>query len=178
MNRIMFLSFVSFLFFVTTSCQENKNAKTEYLLMITDTINDRYGYVDQQGDTIIPLGKYTYCFTDTFRTYAIVHKTTGGYFAIDREEKTMCEILNFDNGPDYVEEGLFRIIEKGKIGYADSATGKIVIKPQYECAYPFENGVAKVSVKCTQTPEGEYTKWESDKWIYIDKKGNETDAPK
>lgn len=104
------ISLISF-----TSCEVNKDAKTEYLIMITDTINDRYGYVDQQGDTAIRLGKYSYCFTDTFRTYAIIHKTTGGFYAIDRNEKDMYEVFNYDNGPDYVEEGLFRIIENRKI---------------------------------------------------------------
>jgi hypothetical protein len=34
-----------------------------------------------------------------------------------------------------------------------------------------ENGIAKVSVKCKQTREGGHTKWESEKWSYINKKG-------
>lgn len=157
--------------------QENKNEKKDYLLLITDTTDNRFGYISQQGDTVIALGKYDICFTDTFRTYAIVHKTTGGFYAIDRQENTLYEVFKFDNGPDYVEDGLFRIIENGKIGYADAATGKVVIKPQYECAFPFENGIAKVSVKCKQTPEGEHTKWESEKWDYINKKGKLMKAP-
>ena len=176
MNKSILLSLFSFLFIPALYGQQNKNEKSDYLLMITDTIDGRYGYISQQGDTIIPLGKYDYCFTDTFRIYAIVHKTTGGFYAIDRKENTMYEVFKFDNGPDYVEEGLFRIIENGKIGYADAATGKVVIKPQYECAFPFENGIAKVSVKCKQTPEGEFTKWESEKWSFINKKGKPVKA--
>lgn len=168
-KTLLLFLFLAGIFLTQGFAQSNK--KPDYFLVITDTINDRYGYINQQGDTVIPLGKYDYCFTDTFRTYAIVHKTTGGYYAIDRKENTLYEVFNFDNGPDYAEEGLFRVIENGKIGYADAATGKVVIKPQYECAFPFENGAAKVSVKCKRTPEGEYVKWESEKWIYINKKG-------
>ena len=58
------------------------------------------------------------------------------------------KVFRFDNGPDYTSDGLFRILVENKIGYADSATGKIVINPQFECAWPFEHGVAKVSVDC------------------------------
>lgn len=145
--------------------------QNDYLLLITDTITDQSAYIDHKGDTIIPLGKYMYCFTDTFRTYAIVLIEPKGFFAIDRNEKVMFEVYNYDNGPDYVEEGTFRMIENGKIGFADAATGKILIKPIYECAYPFENGKAKVSVKCKQTPENEMIKWESENWIYINRKG-------
>lgn len=55
-------------------------------------------------------------------------------------------------------------------GYADAATGNVVIKPQYECAFPFENGIAKVAIHCT-VEDGEHGIMESDQWIYIDKKG-------
>jgi hypothetical protein len=176
MKQNFFAALFVLMLICTQSCTPSHKTSA-YLLMVTDTINDRYGYIDQKGDTAIPLGKYEYCFTDTFRTFAIVHKKTGGYFAIDRNEKELYEVFNFDNGPDYAEEGLFRIIKNGKIGYADAATGEVVIKPQYECAYPFENGAAQVSVKCKQTPEGEYEKWESEKWIYIDKKGTIVNKP-
>ena len=54
----------------------------------------------------------------------------------------------FDNGPDYVEDGLFRIRDAaGKIGYADGVTGRIVIAPQYACAAQFERGIAEVALR-------------------------------
>ncbi|MDQ3110866.1 MAG: WG repeat-containing protein [Bacteroidota bacterium] len=162
--------------FLCTQCQTKKTA-SEYLLMVSDTEGDRFGYIDQRGDTIIPLGRCNFCFTDTFRTYAIVHKTSGGYHAIDRNEKELYEVFNIDNGPDYVEEGYFRIIENEKIGYADAATGKIMIKPHYEAAFPFEDGKAKVAVYATSEKDGEYNIWRSGEWIYIDKKGNTVSSP-
>ena len=60
----------------------------------------------------------------------------------------------FDNGPDYVEDGLFRIRDaQGKIGYADGFTGRMVIAPQYACAFPFENGVAQVALSGKEVRE-------------------------
>ena len=54
----------------------------------------------------------------------------------------------FDNGPDYVEDGVFRIRDAaGKIGYADGVTGRIVIAPQYACAAQFERGIAEVALR-------------------------------
>lgn len=60
----------------------------------------------------------------------------------------------FDNGPDYVEDGVFRIRDaQGKIGYADGFTGRMVIAPQYACAFPFENGVAQVALSGKEVRE-------------------------
>ena len=49
----------------------------------------------------------------------------------------------YDNGPDYLSEGLMRIQDSsGKIGYADEK-GEIVISPQFAFGYPFKNGHAR-----------------------------------
>lgn len=150
----------------------------DYLISFTDTITNEYGYKNINGDTIIPLGKYAMCFTDTFKTYAIVVKPNLDFVAIDRQENVLYEVFPFDNGPDYPSDGLFRIIENGKIGYADSLTGKVVIKPLFDCALPFENGVAMVSTNCKTQLEGEHSSWVSDHWFYIDKTGKKVDKPK
>lgn len=149
----------------------------DYWVAFADAEYDNYGYVDHNGKVIIPLGKYTMCFTDTFRTYAIVLKQNAGYIAIDRNEHRLYNVFPFDNGPDYASDGLFRIIENDKIGYADEKTGNIVIKPQFDCAFPFENGKAKVSDSCNKKLEGEHMMWMADSWYYIDKAGNPVDEP-
>ena len=123
------------------------------------------------------MGKYAVCFTDTFRTYAILLNAQQEFVAIDRKETVLYKVFPFDNGPDYASNGLFRIVENTKIGFADAATGKIVIKPQFSCAFPFENGVAKVSNDCKAEPEGEYTSWISENWYYINTSGEKVDAP-
>ena len=85
------------------------------------------------------------------------------------------EMKDDQNGPDYVSEGLQRIIKDGKIGYGDPILGKVIIQPIYSCAYPFENGRANVSIDCTTITDGEHSIWESKEWMYIDKNGNKVE---
>ncbi|MFZ5948387.1 MAG: WG repeat-containing protein [Stygiobacter sp.] len=154
---------------------------TDYLVKFSHDnisgIDSLYGYKDLRGNIIIQPGKYIQCFTDTFRTFAFVfdEKLTGSKFvAIDRNERILFDAYIFDNGPDYLEDGLFRIIRNGKIGYANEK-GIIVIAPQFECADPFENGTARVSLNCKKTQplnNPEHTMEKSDSWFFIDKIGN------
>ena len=90
----------------------------------------------------------------------------------------MYEIYPFDNGPDNTSDGLFRILKNKKIGFADSTTGKIVIMPTFDCAWPFENGIAQVSTDCKSESDGEHSMWLSKKWYYIDKAGRKVAKPK
>lgn len=91
---------------------------------------------------------------------------------MNAQETALYEVFLYDNGPDYEAEGLIRVVKNGKIGYADGKTFAIVIEPQFDCAYPFENGKAKVSKQCKTVKDGEYSVWESDAWQYVDKTGN------
>jgi hypothetical protein len=159
------------IFIGLTNCTQPTKSN-DYLISFVDTVKDEYGYRNQNGDTIIPLGKYGICYTDTFRTYAIVLKPSHGFVAIDKQENVLYEVFPFDNGPDYTSDGFFRIIKNNKIGFADSTTGKVIIKPLFDCAFPFENGLAKVSINCIEQPEGEHKRWISENWYYIDKSGN------
>ena len=127
------------------------------------------GYVNQQGDSVIPIGKYQYCFFDTVTTYAIVGDRSG-FYAIDQKENRLYEVYWFDNGPDKVKDELFRIERNGKIGYANTQ-GEIVIKAQFSCASQFEKGKAKVTFECELQKVGEHTEMKSDNWFYINKKG-------
>ena len=165
------ISIVILLFFLQIASAQ-KSVSDNYLISFFDSAKNAYGYKNVIGAVVIESGKYKMCFTDTFRTYAIVLKEGDGFVAIDRQQSVLYQVFPFDNGPDYYAEGLFRIVLNGKIGYADSATGKVVIKPQFKCAYPFEHGVAKVSINCNNTSMGEYHYWVSKNWNYIDKKGN------
>ena len=52
----------------------------------------------------------------------------------------------FDNGPDPVSDGLYRVVDDhGRIGYAD-AYGVVRIAPRFAFGLPFANGVAKVTL--------------------------------
>lgn len=140
------------------------------------------GYANAAGDTVVPVDKYVTCFSDTFRHYAIVlTKPEAGYsfYLINRKEEVVGKVFIFDNGPDPVSDGLFRICSDpdcDSIGYASMARG-IVIPPVYPCALPFQNGVAKVALKCKTVREagGEHWRWESDAWFHIDKQGRRVD---
>jgi hypothetical protein len=147
--------------------------KDDYLILISDTVHAKYGYINQESDTVIKFDEYPVCYTDTFKTIAIVLLPKDGFVAIDRNGKVLYEVFPFDNGPDYVSDGLYRIINNTKIGYAD-IEGNIIIPPKFKCAFPFENGRAKVSRKCKTVKEGEHSRWISEKWYFIDKKGRRT----
>jgi hypothetical protein len=157
------------------SVERNIEDKQDYLLLRFDSSdNSNYWYVNVKGDTIIPPGKYQLCFIDTFRTFAIVTSSQyPGYYAIDRNERFLYNVLSLDGLPEYcdAEDGLFRIEQNGKIGFADM-NGEIRIPAMYACAYYFRDGKAKVSIlPCDTIYEGEHISWKSNQWLYIDKRG-------
>ncbi|MDT3740328.1 MAG: WG repeat-containing protein [Candidatus Kapabacteria bacterium] len=168
------MKFIFIILILTIILSGFSQLKDDYLLKVWkgnyDELGVECGYVNLNGDTVIPIGKYYYCYTDTLRNFAIVIKKEGKLIGIDRNENELFEVHWFDNGPDYVKEGLFRIKKNGKIGYSDT-NGIIVIEPQFDCAFPFENGKAKVSNDCKTVPSGEHSEWISENWKYINKKG-------
>lgn len=107
----------------------------------------------------------------TTDSLAMTQTNDGKWVIMDSKKTMLYEVFIYDNGPDYPSEGLIRVVKNGKIGYADAKTYEIVIEPQFDCAYPFENGKAKVSNQCQTVKGGEYSVWKSDAWQYVDKKG-------
>lgn len=79
-------------------------------------------------------------------------------------------VMNFDNGPDYFEEGLARTEQNGKTGFFDKKLS-IIIKPQYDFAFPFRKGVSIVCNGCKKEKAGEHTEIVGGKWGAINKKG-------
>jgi len=159
--------------FTVLSCKYDKK---DYLIKFYegefDEIGVPTGYLNSKGDTIVPIGKYNYCYTDTIRDFGmVIENETGKILGIDKNENELFEVFKTDNGPDYIENGLFRIVKNNKIGYANS-NGKIVISPQYNCAHSFVQGKAKVSDSCeTKTASGQKCFFGTD-WYFIDTKGN------
>lgn len=101
----------------------------------------------------------------------------GQWVIMDNQKTVLYDVFIYDNGPDYPIEGLIRVVKDGKIGYADASTYALVIEPQFDCAYPFENGQAKVSTSCQSVPDGEHSMWISDHWQYVDKQGHFNISP-
>ncbi|WP_323758195.1 WG repeat-containing protein [Roseivirga sp.] len=179
-----------FSLFLMLTCSNNQileQAENKYYEIIdfkpTDTLyrvsaneyqlGEEFGYINQKGDTIIPNGLYIQSFSDTIINYGFVVQKIGDradIIAINQKGQKLYEVHWFDNGPDYIENGAFRILRNGKIGFADS-TGKIIVTPQFDCAYPFSDGKAKVSYECDLVKDLEHTAMKSHSWFYIDKNG-------
>lgn len=131
------------------------------------------GFVDANGKVIIPAGRYTDIFTTEFDKIAfVIIKGKKGVYAIDRNEKVLFQVYNYEFFPDKVANGLFRIIENEKIGFANM-NGQIIIRPTFNFIFPFqENGLAIFCEKGAWTKvHKEYTKFSGGKWGAINKKG-------
>ena len=106
-------------------------------------------YLNERGDTIVPYGKYRYCQTDTIKKIGFVYENKpkdARIICINDAGKELFYVFKYDNGPDYIQEGLFRIMdEDGLVGFADSL-GNVIIEPQFKFAYPFKGGKAKATL--------------------------------
>lgn len=153
----------------------------ELLIAVTDEEYLQYGsrvaYLNTKGDTIIPFDRYAYLGTDTLTHYAIViefpkDSSYGRWIAIDRNQKTLYDIVSFDNGPEYFHEGLVRAKRNGKMGFANKY-GQIVIPCEYDFAWWFKDGKAKVTFDAREIRDkyDDHTRIESDEWFYIDENG-------
>lgn len=142
-----------------------------YLIYEGET-TENCGYLSEGGDTLFPIGTFDYCFSDSMN-FAIVGTFDGkeGFLAIDSKGNEVFRVFTYDNGPYYIEDGTFRIIKDGLVGYA-TQDGEIIIPPKYEAAWPFENGRALVSLKATKIQDGEHWVWVEEDPFYIDKNGN------
>ena len=162
------------LVFISMNMYAQDNKLYIYYYPNFEAVDATLGYVDSSGKVIIPAGKYPYLFTDVFDKIAFVLlKDKKGVYAIDRSEKVLFQVCSFELGPDIISNGLFRIIENGKIGFANM-NGKIVIKTNWGFIFPFqENGLAIFCEKGNWIwIDKEHRKFSGGKWGAMDTKGN------
>lgn len=164
-----FLKAFSILIFFGTAHVSAQGSDSDYLVIVYNNDSSNCGYASPKADTLIPVIN-NYCFRDTIWTFGIVSTPTGELNAYSNKGEFLYEVFNYDNGPDYVSDGMFRIVQEGLIGYANE-TGEVVIPAIYDCAWPFEDGRAKVTFNCIESIEFEMVKWESEEWMTIDKDG-------
>ncbi len=183
------LIIVLFLCYACSNSEPAENASSQYVDVVPRTPDDYLfriqegqnyipgtpcGYVDIHGDTLIPPGKYGLCWTDTLKNFAVVweEKTSAKeLIAINRNDERLFEVQLYDNGPDYLNEGLFRVLRNGKTGFANEQ-GELIIPTVYECAFPFSDGKAKVAFNCKKQKDTEgHTIMESEEWFFIDPQG-------
>ncbi|MDR3339684.1 MAG: WG repeat-containing protein [Candidatus Symbiothrix sp.] len=140
--------------------------------------NDKCGYVDSSGNIKIPF-EYPFAFTDSFSDaiafVMVIEDGKGKIKAIDRNNKKLFSVFIYDNGPDDVSEGLFRIQDDstGYIGFADM-NGKVIIPPRFFYIGPFGEGLAAFNTGGhVETIDEEHTSVVGGKWGYINKEGKE-----
>jgi hypothetical protein len=168
MKKFIYLSLISIF------CSTCTNAQNDILIRKCSSMElepNKCGYMNSSGKMIIPFGKYTFCYTEMFDKMAIVSvKGKPGFFAINRKEIFLFEVLTYDNGPDEFNEGLIRIKKNGKIGFANEK-GEILINPQFDAAMPFSKGYAAICIGGINEKQGEYIVRNNGKWGLIDKSG-------
>ncbi len=127
------------LFLLLISCSAFAQAPADYWIAYTDTSSGDQltGYKRPDGSIVIP-AKYLWA-SDTFYKMAMVFDQ--GWIGINREQEVLLRPFIYDNDPDYVVEGLFRFVDKEKIGFADE-DGNKVIPARYDFVTPFDNGLA------------------------------------
>jgi hypothetical protein len=129
----------AFLFCAVTSFSQSE---ADYLVIYSDTDSgsELKGYQTPGGVTVIK-AKYRIAYTDNFYKMAIVVRDDGELIAIDRNENIILYPFVYNNGPDYVYEGLFRFVENDKIGFAN-LNGDKIIPAVFDFAEPFSEGLA------------------------------------
>ncbi|GGH11847.1 WG repeat-containing protein [Sphingobacterium alkalisoli] len=122
----------------------------DYLYRVSDMHKDyqRSGYKDREGNIAIPIGKYKFCFTDTIKTIGFVAIPKQGFWAINKNDEKLFRVLPFDNAPDEIYHGLFRILnENDMIGFANM-NGEVVIPPRYSLVKPFFDSITNFCDGC------------------------------
>lgn len=107
---------------------------------------------------------------------AAVHAGDSFHY-VSRQGRTQA-VITWDNGPDYVEEGLLRGRVGDRIAYFD-ATLEQAVPGTFDFGWPFANGVAQVCNGCRRgTPDGDgHTPMEGGEWFRIDRQGRRVADP-
>jgi hypothetical protein len=150
---------------VDSDAQEDLIAIREYLKQGSPCY-----YANINGDTT---ASYPNCWTDTLKNYALVSDTSIGAVGVDRHGNVLFDVYIWgDCIFEEVNEGLFRVLRNGKVGFAN-VKGEIQIPCQFVCAGTFQNGQAKVAFKCDIEYVEPGRRIEvSEEWFKIDKHGN------
>lgn len=100
----------------------------------------------------------------------IIYK--GKWVGINKKYKILYEAFNFDNGPDYLEEGLRRYVENGKMGFVN-AKGKKIIPAQFDFVEQFNEGKATFCNGCQKVYHGEHYSYDKKTgvWGVVNRKG-------
>jgi len=163
-------SFIAILFIFLSLVSKGQRSQG-YLISFVDTSNgnESYGFKTPKGKVVIP-AKYDIVATDKFYTFAFVYDHRG-WVGINRQDSVLLKPFIFDNFPDDEREGLFRFVEDGKMGFANSR-GQKIIPAHFDFVEPFKKGYAAFNNGGHKEQKGEHWLWKGGLWGFIDKKGN------
>ncbi len=103
-------------------------------------LNEKYGFINQQGKEIIPL-KYDHTYSFHDRLAAVTLNGKHGF--IDQKGNVIIP-LQYDNAYSFFD-GLAPVSLNKKFGFIDQK-GNIIIPLKYDHAYFFTNGLAAVNL--------------------------------
>jgi len=99
----------------------------------------------------------------------LVTKIDGEYYYIHKNGKKM-QTITYENGPDKFSDGLARTRVNGKIGFFNRNL-EIVLKPLYDFAFPFHNGISEICTGCKEKEEDGTMMLNGGTWKKIDRSG-------
>lgn len=173
--------FVASMFILPLSCTQSKEKDAQILILHMDTIGQPGNYevywcTNQYGDTVVPVGRYSRCFTDTIRKIGFVQKSHEGFISIDNYGNEWYKIYDYEC---CVAEGCFVITndDRTKYGYA-TMEGEVIVEPKYSCCGGFSEGMAIVAIDSKLTPIDKndvdsYMVHVGGRWGLVNKKGEE-----
>ena len=82
-----------------------------------------------------------------FNEDGLVSLQAGDQYYYVRRDGRYLPVINYDNGPDYFQEGLTRSVVNGRLGYYDTQL-QPAFSARFSWGWPFENGVAAVCENC------------------------------
>jgi hypothetical protein len=97
-------------------------------------------------------------------------RINGEWYYVREDGRSMLTLTNSDGKPDRFREGLARTKINGKIGFFNK-TLDIILKPVYDFAFPFYDGIAEICVGCQEIYDGEQKILDGGKWKRIDRTG-------
>jgi hypothetical protein len=94
-----------------------------------------------------------------------------------RSGKKLFAPFFFDNGPDYLAEGLMRYVDNKKVGFVNRL-GQKIIEAKYDFVSIFDYGIASFCNGCEWAHLGEHSYVRGGVWGYINKKDQEVKVTK
>ena len=145
------------------------SGRAQKLILFED--GDNSGYKNRRGKVVIP-ARFRIAGDFAENNLAAVLDDAGWCYINKKGAVVIRSPFIFDNGADYFEEGLVRIVSgQGKIGFADAA-GKTIIEPQFDYAQSFREGVAAFCLECrSEKADAEHSFMTGGRWGYINRRG-------